>query len=65
MTELPICVGFGISQPKHIASLQNVADGAIVGSAIVKKMTELLPDRQNEIPAAVGEYCKSLISTPR
>jgi len=37
MTPLPICVGFGISSPKHVAAVRNAgADGAIVGSALVK-----------------------------
>src|SRR5207302_5658105 len=38
-TDRPICVGFGISKPEHIQQLSDVADGAIVGSAIVKRMT--------------------------
>ena len=44
MTELrrttgkPICVGFGISTPQHVQAVCSVADGAIVGSAIVRHM---------------------------
>lgn len=38
-TSLPICVGFGISTPEHIRMLAPVADGIIVGSAIVKRFT--------------------------
>jgi tryptophan synthase alpha chain len=34
-TSLPIVVGFGISQPAHVASVGRYADGAIVGSALV------------------------------
>jgi tryptophan synthase alpha chain len=37
-TDLPLCVGFGISQPEHLAPLKGLADGAIVGSAIVRKL---------------------------
>jgi len=63
MTDLPVCVGFGISQPKHIAALAKIADGAVVGSAIVKRMSDLIPNQVSEIPRAVGEYCQSLISS--
>ena len=39
-TELPICVGFGISKPEHIQSIVKFADGAVVGSSIVKLIDE-------------------------
>ncbi len=35
ITTKPICVGFGISTPAHAALVGRVADGVIVGSAIV------------------------------
>ncbi|HLE56794.1 MAG TPA: tryptophan synthase subunit alpha, partial [Rhodothermia bacterium] len=35
-TELPICAGFGISTPEQAASVGRLADGVIVGSALVK-----------------------------
>ncbi len=37
-TELPICIGFGISDPETAAQLAPVADGLIVGSAVVRRV---------------------------
>lgn len=57
-TDLPFAVGFGISQPEHVDVLRGVAQGVIVGSAIVKRM-------QNEDSAAaitdVGEFARSMV----
>lgn len=39
-TELPICIGFGISRVEHVKLLAPVADGLIVGSAIVRRFAE-------------------------
>ena len=35
-TKLPICVGFGISTPAQARSVGDLADGVVVGSALVK-----------------------------
>ncbi|MCX7702393.1 MAG: tryptophan synthase subunit alpha, partial [Gemmataceae bacterium] len=37
-TELPLCVGFGVSRPEHASMLREWADGIIVGSAIVRRL---------------------------
>ncbi len=45
----PVCVGFGISRPDHVRMVCQSADGAIVGSAIVRRITEAIDaglDRQ-------------------
>jgi tryptophan synthase alpha chain len=34
-TELPVCVGFGISEPAHVRTLCEVADGVVIGSWLV------------------------------
>ena len=38
MTDLPLCVGFGVSKPEHVRELKELADGVIVGSALVKRL---------------------------
>ena len=35
---LPVCVGFGIKTPESAAAIASVADGAVVGSAIVERI---------------------------
>lgn len=45
-TELPICIGFGISRVEHVRLLAPVADGLIVGSALVRRLAENLPSQQ-------------------
>jgi len=39
-TELPIAVGFGVSTPEQAAEVSRIADGVIVGSAIVKRQCD-------------------------
>ena len=40
LTAKPICVGFGISHPEQIRSVAKIADGVIVGSAIVQEIAK-------------------------
>ena len=55
---IPVAAGFGISQPEHVSSLLHAgADGAIVGSALVRIVAEHL-DEPGETPA----YLKKAIS---
>ena len=61
-TELPICVGFGISTPEHVKLLAPVADGLIVGSAIVRRMAEAAQRPREEVLREVGDYAESLIA---
>ena len=39
-TSLPLAVGFGISEPEHVRVVGKLADGVIVGSALVKLIGE-------------------------
>lgn len=36
ITKRPLCVGFGISRPEQVKQISRLADGVIVGSAIIK-----------------------------
>jgi tryptophan synthase alpha chain len=40
---VPICIGFGISSREHAERFSQQCDGVIVGSAIVRKVEEVLP----------------------
>jgi tryptophan synthase alpha chain len=39
-TALPVCVGFGVSGPEQAAAVARIADGVVVGSAIVRAAGE-------------------------
>ena len=60
-TKLPICIGFGISQPEHVKLLAPVADGLIVGSAIVRRVTEGAKRPRQEVVREIGDYVGSLM----
>ena len=60
LTDLPVCVGFGISQPDQVQELREIADGVIVGSAIVRRMEENKELSQAEQIAEVGEFVATL-----
>jgi len=65
ITKRPLCVGFGISKPEHLAQLAPVADGAIVGSAVVKRITQFINDSPQKIAQSAADYCHSLLSKVR
>jgi tryptophan synthase alpha chain len=39
-TDMPVCVGIGVSTPAQAAEVCDVADGVIVGSALVRRLLE-------------------------
>ncbi len=59
-TDLPVAVGFGIKTPAHAASVARVADGVVVGSAIVSMIGEAAKARANDIPARVAAFVGTL-----
>ena len=55
-TDIPCAIGFGISTPEQCAKMGAIADGAIVGSAIVK----LVAQYGKDAAGPVGEYVRSM-----
>ncbi len=50
LTDVPICVGFGISKPEHAAAVAAAgADGIIIGSRVVKIIEDNLDDKKKMI----------------
>ena len=39
-TDMPVCVGVGVSTPDQAAEVCEVADGVVVGSALVRRLLE-------------------------
>lgn len=60
-TSLPVAVGFGISTPEQVSAVGKVADGVIVGSALVNVIAAHA-NRPEEIPATLEEKARHLIS---
>jgi len=59
--DLPVVVGFGISSPEHVREVGSVADGVVVGSAIVNCIPENL-DQRDAIPGAIGAKVANLLT---
>ena len=53
-TDLPIAVGFGIKTPDQAAAVAEVADAAVVGSAIVQTVANNLDANGKATPALVS-----------
>ena len=55
-TDVPCAIGFGISTPQQAKKMASIADGAIVGSAIVR----LLEQHGTDAPKYIGEYVRTM-----
>jgi tryptophan synthase alpha chain len=58
-TALPLAVGFGLSTPAHFARTWQVADGAIVGSALIDALAGL---RGADAAEAAFQYCTAILA---
>lgn len=62
-TDLPLAVGFGISSPEMVNGVANMADGVVVGSAILNAMDELGDDATTEARAEAIKKITSHLCT--
>lgn len=58
-TKVPVCVGFGISTPAQAGAVAGMADGVVVGSAIVKLVQQ--HGANSDVAARVAEFVKPLV----
>jgi tryptophan synthase alpha chain len=57
-TKKPICVGFGISRSDQVERISKIADGIIVGSAIIKKIEKNI--KSKDIVTKIAGYVAQL-----
>lgn len=61
---LPVCVGFGIKTPERAAAIARIADGAVVGSALVEEIENGAP-RNEDVTARVLSKVEALAKAVR
>jgi tryptophan synthase alpha chain len=62
-TSKPIAVGVGVSTPEHVRLVAEMADGVVVGSAIVKLMEDL--QGRDDLVEQVGDFVAALKAATR
>ena len=60
-TDLPVCVGFGVSRASHLRELAGVAQGAIVGTALVRRMDAARDGGPDAVGRACGDLARELL----
>jgi tryptophan synthase alpha chain len=59
-TSMPIAIGFGVSTPEQASEVSHIADGVIVGSALVQ-----IVDRAEDKPRAAAQFIQQLKAAMR
>jgi tryptophan synthase alpha chain len=62
---LPVAVGFGIKTPEQAAGFARIADGVVVGSAIVTLIGDSAATQANDIPNRVADFVSTLATAVR
>ena len=60
VSDLPIAVGFGISRADHVRAVTQIADAAIVGSAVVKQIGKHLDEPPSQLAEHIGRFIAEL-----
>lgn len=60
-TDLPVAVGFGVKTPEQAAAIGRIADGVVVGSAIVQALAATL-DEEGRASAATVDAVRDLVA---
>jgi tryptophan synthase alpha chain len=63
VTNLPVCVGFGISTPKDVAAVSAIADGVVIGSAFERTIESNL--NHKELPGLLSRQTATLKAATR
>lgn len=61
-TPLPVCIGFGISQAEHVKQLAPVADGLIVGSALVRRIANAGSQNRDAVLSDAESFAGELLA---
>ncbi len=61
-TDTPVCVGFGISNAEMVRTVCEVADAAIVGSAIIHRITDARDTPADQLVRGVGDFVGELLA---
>ena len=64
-TDVQILVGFGISRPEQVREVGDVADGVIVGSALVRHLEATSGDQRQTALASIAQHVGELVAAGR
>ena len=60
LTDLPLCIGFGIKDAATAKKLSELADGVVVGSVLVNRMGELADESADTVATEVGRIVQDI-----
>ncbi len=61
VTDLPITVGFGISNAQQVREVVSVADAAIVGSGMMRRVAQVRSEGEDQTVKMVADYTRDLV----